>query len=177
MSNKRFAGAGGNTKLTPAQQQANVAKQDELERKKEEEKQREIADKLKPKHTMEQLEKEAELKAPDMSSSELDQFQRVDAKYRNMQNYQFETLLREICAECIEPLRKRVISNNEQIASMTKESLVHADKIDKLEIVYFNKDQAIDPLTGLTRPTNIFDTINNKLADNATISRQNEQAL
>jgi hypothetical protein len=38
MSNKRFAGAGGNTKLTPAQQQANVAKQDELERKKEEEK-------------------------------------------------------------------------------------------------------------------------------------------
>lgn len=79
--------------------------------------------------------------------------------------------MRGICAECIEPLRKRVISNNEQIASMTKESLVHADKIDKLEIVYFNKDQATDPVTGLTRPTNIFDTINNKLADNATISR------
>lgn len=120
---------------------------------------------------MEQLDKEAEDKAADMSTAELDQFQRAGAQYRNLQNYQFETLLREICADCIAPLRERVINNDERIASMTKESLVHADKIDKLEIVYFNKDQATDPVTGLTRPTNIFDTINNKLADNATISR------
>ena len=130
-----------------------------------------MLEKLKPKHTMPELDRDADQKAADMNSAEQDQFHRIDAKHRNMQNYQFETLLREICAECIEPLRRRVIVNNEQIAEITKNSLVHADKIDKLEIVYFNKEQATDPATGVTRPINIFDTINNRIADNATTSR------
>ena len=153
------------------------ARQEELERKREEAKQKEMMEKLKPKHTMPELDRDADQRAADMSTEELDQFHRIDARHRNMQNYQFETLLREICAECIEPLRRRVMVNNEQIAEMTKDSLVHADKIDKLEIVYFNKEQAMDPATGVARPINIFDTINNRIAEHATTSRENEQAL
>ena len=156
---------------------ADQTRQEELEKRREDAKQKEMLEKLKPKHTMPELDRDADQRATDMSTEELDQFHRIDARHRNMQNYQFETLLREICAECIEPLRKRVIVNNEQIAEMTKDNLVHADKIDKLEIVYFNKEQAMDPATGVTRPINIFDTINNRIAEHATISRENEQAL
>ena len=61
---------------------------------------------------------------------------------------------------------------------MTKETLIHADKIDKLEIVYFNKEKEyVDPVSGRSRPKNIFDTINEKFADHAAESRSIEQDL
>ena len=85
--------------------------------------------------------------------------------------------MREICELCIEPLRKRVIINNEKLTHLTKETLIHNDKIDKLEIVYFNRDTYVDPISGVSRPKNIFDTINEKFANHAANAREIEQDL
>jgi len=59
--------------------------------------------------------------------------------------------------------------------NITRDSLIQADKLGKLEVVYFNRDESGDPSSGLPRPITIFDTINNKIADHASKNRRSEQ--
>ena len=85
--------------------------------------------------------------------------------------------MRELVAECVAPLRDKVITNNEQIMNITRDALIQADKLGKLEVVYFNRDESGDPSSGLSRPKTIFDTINNKIADYASQFKRTEQQL
>ena len=53
--------------------------------------------------------------------------------------------------------------------------MIQADKLGKLEVVYFDRDESGDPSSGLARPVTIFDTINNKIADHASETKRSEQ--
>jgi predicted secreted Zn-dependent protease len=56
---------------------------------------------MKPDKNMEQLQGVANSKLNSMSKSEIEQHHRIDIKYRNLEEYQFETQLRELVADCI----------------------------------------------------------------------------
>ena len=71
------------------------------------------------------------------------------------------------------PIKDRVMRNNEDIAKLLQTNERHTDKIRLLEIIYKNHNKAEDG----DRPKTIFDTINNKIADNAVTCRKNEQTL
>lgn len=62
---------------------------------------------LKPTQNMAHLKAETERQVNDMLPEEVEHHQKVDAVHRHLQNYQFETQLREIVSECMAPLRNR----------------------------------------------------------------------
>lgn len=101
----------------------------------------------------------------------------MDSKYADMQSFKFETLLRQIVSQCTKPVRDRVMNNNEQISALLSEHEAHKEKIKLLEIIYKNKLDSEDPESGVVKPITVFDTINNKIADNAIFCREREQAL
>ena len=61
--------------------------------------------------------------------------------------------------------------------NITRDSLLQADKVGKLEVVYFNRDETNDASAGVNRTPTIFDTINNKIADNSSKNKSSEQQL
>ena len=101
-----------------------------------------------------------------MLQEELDQVFKIDTKFKEIEEFSFENKLREIVSECIGPLRERVIQNHEDISNMTKDFVRQAHKIDQLEIVYFNRENCDSEDSENEKPISIFDTINNKIADN-----------
>ena len=73
-----------------------------------------------------------------MNKNEIEQHHRIDIKYRNLEEYQFETQLRELVADCIQPVRDWLIANNKQLVDITKFNSKVEKDIDKLEVVYNN---------------------------------------
>ena len=73
-----------------------------------------------------------------MNKIEIEQHYRIDIKYRNLEEYQFETQLRELVADCIQPVRDRLIANNKQLVEISKFNLKVEKDIDKLEVIYNN---------------------------------------
>ena len=150
----------------------------------------------KPARTMNQLEDDAKSKLQNMLPEEIEQFSHIDAKYRNIERFKFETQLREIVGECIGPLRERVIANNDRIGVIDKMLLIHGQKLTDLEVIYKNveKDGGLNPKGDIhigngnqyddpdlhkfnCKPSHIFDLIKNKIAENASISRKNEEDI
>jgi len=132
---------------------------------------------LKPKKTMQQMDSEFQDQIHYMKEDEREQFHKIDSKYVDMQSFQFETQLRQIVGDCMGPVREKVILNNEQIANLLKDYEKHNFKIKQLEIIYYNMQEADDPDSGITRPISVFDSINNKIADNAATCRVHDQEL
>ena len=98
--------------------------------------------------------------------------------------------------ECIAPLRERVIANNDRIGVIDKMLIIHGQKITDLEVIYKNveTDGGLDASGDIrvgegnsyedpdlhkfnTKPSHIFDLIKNKIAENASISRKNEEDI
>ena len=67
---------------------------------------------MKPKANMEQLIQKADTEAVNMKTDEVDRHVKLDNKYRDLQDFQFEIKLREIAQECMKPIRERVLSNH-----------------------------------------------------------------
>lgn len=56
---------------------------------------------------MKQLNNELNDNMKFMQPEEVDQMSRIDAKFKKMETFKFETQLRKIVDECIDPLRER----------------------------------------------------------------------
>lgn len=69
------------------------------------------------------------------------------------------------------------MQNNESLATLQTEQERHKEKIGNLEIIYQNRQSSEDPASGASKPVTIFDTIHNKIADNAAECREREQAI
>ena len=48
-----------------------------------------------------------------MKPAEVEQFSKISATFSKMKDFQLETMLRELVADCVAPLRDKVMSNNE----------------------------------------------------------------
>jgi hypothetical protein len=81
-----------------------------------------------------------------------------------------------LVGECIAPIRERVLNHNEEIAFSQKEMLKQAHKIELLEIIYRDHEEAKSN-NSKKSPTTIFDSIKNKIADNAAECRRREHEL
>jgi len=87
---------------------------DEDQKKKDEESVKQFESQLqKPKRTPKQLDDEEAAARRDMVPEEVEQFARIGSTFSKMQDFQLETMLRELVAECVAPLREKVIMNNE----------------------------------------------------------------
>ena len=54
---------------------------------------------------MTNLDSEAKKLVPEMTPEEREQHQIIDKKFHNLENYAFETQLRELVEQCIKPVR------------------------------------------------------------------------
>lgn len=76
--------------------------------------------------------------ALDMKKEERDQFRNMEKEYNDIQTYKFETQLRELVGECINPIRLLVYDNNEKLGSVQKDYEIQSDRINVLEVIYKN---------------------------------------
>ena len=72
---------------------------------------------------MHKLNEEANQRLGEMQSQEVKQFNQIDSKFKRMKDFEFETQLRELVAECIAPIRVRVLENCDSIGSLNKDSI------------------------------------------------------
>ena len=105
-------GADASPKQEQASAQAEVVDEDQKKMDAESVKQFE-AQLQKPKRTPKQLDDEEAAAKKDMVPEEVEQFARIGSTFSKMQDFQLETMMRQLVAECVAPLREKVIMNNE----------------------------------------------------------------
>lgn len=77
----------------------------------------------------------------DMSKDEREQHRRVDRSFKLIQDIQMNVGVRTAVQEAVAPIKTLVEESHAMIATMKQDYFTHNDKIEKLELVYFEKQQ------------------------------------
>ena len=75
----------------------------------------------------------------DMTQEEREQHRQIDRSFKLIQDIQLNNDVRTAVGEAVAPVKNLVEDSHEMIATMKQDYMIHNDKIQKLELVYFEK--------------------------------------